>query len=71
MKKQSLSVIRPDVEFEIDGFWGWLLLPYYVLRVLWIGFRLFTFHMLIGRRKVGKLRILSVPKITVKRADAA
>lgn len=70
MKAKRISIIRPEAEFEISSFWGWLLLPYGVLRVLWIGFRLFSFPMLIGRRKVGKFRILTIPKLTVKRADA-
>ena len=71
MKAKSFSVIRPEVEFEINGFLGWLLLPYGLIRVLRIGLGLVTFPALIGTQKVGKFRVLSIPKITVKRADAA
>lgn len=70
MKGKKISIIRPEVELEINSVFGWLLLPFFVLRVLGIGIRLFTFPVLIGKLECGKYRVLSIPKMTVKRADA-
>jgi len=71
MKAKRFSVIRPEAVLEVSGFRGWLLLPFFLLRIHSRCIRLFTFNLFGGERKSGKLRILAIPKLTIKRADAS
>ncbi len=70
MKPKRFSVIRPHAEIEVSGSAGWLRLPFVLARVYGRCTRLFTFKLLAGSMKCGKMRILTIPHLTIKRADA-
>lgn len=70
MKAKTFRVIRPEAEITVSSFVGWLLLPCFLARVYFRCIRLFVVPLYGGSKECGKLRILSIPKLTVKRADA-
>lgn len=73
MKPRRFSVIRPQVEIEVSTsvrWTDWLRFPFAIARVYGVGIRLFTFNLLAGNMKLGKMRVLTIPHLTIKRADA-
>ena len=71
MKVKRFRVIRPEGVIEVHGLRGWLFAPFYFLRIHARCIRVFRFPLLAGEHKAGTLRILSIPKLTIKRADAS
>lgn len=71
MKAKTFRVIRPEAEITVSSFVGWLRLPCFLARVYFRCIRLFAFPLYGGSMKCGKLRILSIPKLIIKRADAS
>lgn len=73
MKPRRFSVIRPHVEIEVSAsaHWtDWLRFPFAIARAYGVCTRLFTFELLAGNMKCGKMRVLTIPHLTIKRADA-
>lgn len=70
MKKKRYRLLRIPVELEICRPAGWLLLPYYAAWIYLTGFRVVAVTPMLGGSPVGKIRMVTVPKLTLKRADA-
>lgn len=71
MKAKHFRVIRPEGVIGVRGLRGWMHLPFCLLRIYAKCIRLFSFPVYGAGKPFGTLRILSIPKLTIKRADAS
>ena len=65
MKRGLKKVIRPEVQLEVNGLAGRLLLPFFVLYIYIKCVRIAKINLMLGEHSLGIYKALILPKIEV------